>query len=152
MGTKVSSLLKRKGHDVVTVTPRQTIASVVEVLTQNRVGAAPVVNEEGQLIGIISERDIIRGTSEHADAVLTLPAEDLMTRAVLTCSSEDELVEIMQVMTLQRIRHLPVVQNGALQGIVTIGDVVKQRLEEVQSEAEELGLKRALVRWSEEKD
>ncbi|MGA7871711.1 MAG: CBS domain-containing protein, partial [Candidatus Binatus sp.] len=144
--------LKRKGHDVVTVTPRQTIASVVEVLTQNRVGAAPVVNEEGQLIGIISERDIIRGTSEHADAVLTLPAEDLMTRAVLTCSSEDELVEIMQVMTLQRIRHLPVVQNGALQGIVTIGDVVKQRLEEVQSEAEELGLKRALVRWSEEKD
>lgn len=152
MGTKVSSVLKRKGHDVVTVTPRQTIASVVEVLTQNRVGAAPVVNEEGQLIGIISERDIIRGTSEHADAVLTLPAEDLMTRAVLTCSSEDELVEIMQVMTLQRIRHLPVVQNGALQGIVTIGDVVKQRLEEVQSEAEELGLKRALVRWSEEKD
>jgi signal-transduction protein with cAMP-binding, CBS, and nucleotidyltransferase domain len=76
--------------------------------------------------------------SEHADAVLTLPVEHLMTRDVRTCSSEDQLVEIMQVMTLLRIRHLPVVQDGALQGIVSIGDVVKQRLEEVQSEAEEL--------------
>ncbi len=138
MGTKVSSVLKHKGHDVVTVAPQQTIMSVVKVLVQNRIGAVPVINEECQLIGIISERDIIRGMSEHADAVLTLPADQFMTREVKTCSSEDELVEIMQVMTLQRIRHLPVVQNGALQGIVSIGDVVKQRLEEVQSEAEEL--------------
>ncbi len=138
MGTKVSSVLKHKGHDVVTVAPQQTIMSVVKVLVQNRIGAVPVINEECQLIGIISERDIIRGMSEHADAVLTLPADQFMTREVKTCSSEDELVEIMQVMTLQRIRHLPVVQNGALQGIVSIGDVVKQRLEEVQSEAEDL--------------
>ena len=138
MGTKVSSVLKNKGYDVVTVAPHQTVASVVEVLTQNRIGAAPVISAEGQLIGIISERDIIRGMSQHAEAVLTLSAEHLMTRDVRTCSSEDQLVEIMQVMTLQRIRHLPVVQNGALQGIVSIGDVVKQRLEEVQSEAEEL--------------
>jgi len=138
MGTKVSSVLKHKGYDVVTVAPHQTIGSVVKVLTQNRIGAAPVINEEGHLIGIISERDIIRGMSEHADAVLTLPAEHLMTRDVRTCSSEDQLVEIMQVMTVRRIRHLPVVHNGALQGIVSIGDVVKQRLEEVQSEAEEL--------------
>jgi CBS domain-containing protein len=138
MGTKASSVLKNKGYNVVSVAPHQIVASVVEVLTQNRIGAAPVINEEGQLIGIISERDIIRGMSRHADAVMTLPAEHLMTRDVRTCSSEDQLVEIMQVMTLHRIRHLPVVQNGALQGIVSIGDVVKQRLEEVQSEAEEL--------------
>jgi CBS domain-containing protein len=138
MGTKVSSVLKNKGYDVVTVAPHQTVASVVEVLTQNRIGAAPVISEGGQLIGIISERDIIRGMSEHADAVLTLQVEHLMTRDVRTCSSEDEVVDIMEVMTLQRIRHLPVVQNGALHGIVSIGDVVKQRLEEVQSEAEEL--------------
>ena len=97
-----------------------------------------MINEEGQLIGIISERDIIRGMSDHADAVLALPAEHLMTRDVKTCSSEAQLVEIMEVMTLQRIRHLPVIQDGALHGIVSIGDVVKQRLEEVQSEAEEL--------------
>ena len=138
MGTKVSSVLKNKGHDVVSVAPHQTIASVVKVLTQNRIGAAPVINEAGQLIGIISERDIIRGMSEYAGTVLTLPAEQLMTREVKTCTSEDQLVDIMEVMTLQRIRHLPVVENGELRGIVSIGDVVKQRLEEVQSEAEEL--------------
>ena len=72
MGTKVSSVLKHKGHDVVTVAPQQTVAWVVKVLTQNRIGAVPVINEQGQLIGIISERDIIRGMSEHADAVLAL--------------------------------------------------------------------------------
>jgi CBS domain-containing protein len=138
MGTKVSSVLKHKGHDVVTVAPEQSIAGVVKVLAQNRIGAVPVINEEGQLIGIISERDIIRGISGHADAVLTLPADQLMTREVKTCSSEDQLVDLMEVMTLQRIRHLPVIQNGVLHGIVSIGDVVKQRLEEVQSEAEEL--------------
>ena len=138
MGTKVSSVLKHKGHDVITVAPQQTVACVVKVLAQNRIGAVPVINEEGQLIGIISERDIIRGMSEYADAVLTLAADQLMTREVKTCSSEDQLVDIMEVMTLQRIRHLPVIQNGALHGIVSIGDVVKQRLEEVQSEAEEL--------------
>jgi CBS domain-containing protein len=138
MGTTVSSILKHKGHDVVTVAPQQTVTWVVEVLAQNRIGAVPVVNEGGQLIGIISERDIIRGMSKHAEAVLTLPAHQLMTREVKTCASEDQLVDIMEVMTLQRIRHLPVVENGELRGIVSIGDVVKQRLEEVQSEAEEL--------------
>jgi CBS domain-containing protein len=99
MGTKVSSVLKDKGHDVVTVAPQQTVASVIKVLAQNRIGAVPVINEEGQLIGIISERDIIRGMSEHADAVLTLPAEQLMTRDVKTCSSEDQLVDLMHIRT-----------------------------------------------------
>jgi len=138
MGTKVSSILKHKGHDVVTVAPQQTVSWVVRVLAENRIGAVPVINEEGQLVGIISERDIIRGMAEHADAVVTLRADQLMTREVKTCSSEDQLVDIMEVMTLQRIRHLPVIQNGALHGIISIGDVVKQRLEEVQSDAEEL--------------
>jgi CBS domain-containing protein len=138
MGTKVSSILKHKGHDVVTVAPQQTVSWVVRVLAENRIGAVPVINQEGQLVGIISERDIIRGMAEHADEVVTLPADRLMTREVKTCSSEDQLVDIMEVMTLQRIRHLPVIQNGALHGIISIGDVVKQRLEEVQSDAEEL--------------
>jgi CBS domain-containing protein len=138
MGTKVSSVLKHKGHDVVTVTPRQTVKWVVKLLVQNRIGAVPVINEDGQLVGIISERDIIRGMSEHADAVLTLAADQLMSRLVKTCSAEDELDDLMEVMTLQRIRHLPVIQDGALHGIVSIGDVVKQRLEVVLSEAEQL--------------
>ena len=108
------------------------------MLAQNRIGAVPVINEDGQLVGIISERDIIRGMSEHGEAVLKLPVDQLMTRDVKTCSSEDQLVDLMEVMTLRRIRHLPVIHNGALHGIVSIGDVVKQRIEEVQSEAEEL--------------
>src|SRR5208282_707464 len=112
MEAKVSAVLKLKGHDVVTVTPHETVASVAKMLTQNRIGAVPVINESGQLVGIISERDIIRAISEHAEAVLTLHVEQLMTRDVKTCSSEDRLVDLMQVMTLQRIRHLPVVQNG----------------------------------------
>src|SRR5260370_17060306 len=114
MGTKVSSVLKHKGHDVVTVAPQQTVASVVKVLAQNRIGAVPVINEEGQLIGIISERDIIRGMSEHADAGLTLAADRLMTRDVKTCSSEDPPVDPTECMTLHLIRHLPSIQNAAL--------------------------------------
>ncbi len=138
MGTKVSAILKQKGHRVITVTPHQTVASVVKVLTENRIGAAPVIDHEGRLAGIISERDIIRAMSQHAEAVLTLPAEHLMTRDVRTCTSESELVELMQEMTLRRIRHLPVIQDGKLHGIVSIGDVVKQRLEEIQSEVDDL--------------
>ena len=138
MEARVSGILKQKGDRVVTVAPQQTVASVVEVLAKNRIGAAPVINQEGQLVGIVSERDIIRGISTHADALLKLPVEQLMTRDVRTCSTEDRVVDLMEVMTLHRIRHLPVVQSGALRGIVSIGDVVKQRLEEVQSEVEDL--------------
>ena len=97
-----------------------------------------MLDEQGQIVGIVSERDIIRGMSENAGALLALPVGQLMTREVKTCVPEDRLVDLMQVMTLQRIRHLPVVHNGALCGIVSIGDVVKQRLEEVQSEVEDL--------------
>jgi CBS domain-containing protein len=138
METTVSAVLKHKGYQVVTVTPRQAVASVVQVLTQHRIGAAPVIDEEGRLVGIISERDIMRGLSEHREAVLTLPVEQLMTREVMTCSSEEPLVDLMKVMTLQRVRHLPVVRNGTIEGIVSIGDVVKQRLGELQYEVEML--------------
>jgi CBS domain-containing protein len=138
MEAKVSTVLQHKGDRVVTVSPGQTIASVVEVLNANKIGAAPVIGEEGRVVGMVSERDIIRGLGQHAGELLILPVEQLMTREVTTCSLEDRLVDIMEVMTLQRIRHLPVIREGALHGIVSIGDVVKQRLEEVQSEVEDL--------------
>jgi CBS domain-containing protein len=138
MATKVSAVLESKGRNVVTVTPRDTVASLVKVLSVNRIGAAPVVNADGRLAGIISERDVIRGMAQHGDSVTALPVERLMTTEVRTCSPEDAIVELMEVMTLQRIRHLPVVRNGALEGIVSIGDVVKQRLAEAQSELNEL--------------
>jgi CBS domain-containing protein len=138
MEAKVSDVLRHKGDRVVTLMPQQTVAAAVQVLTKNRIGAAPVVDEQGRIVGIVSERDIIRGMSQHAGALLALPVDQLMTREVKTCLPEDRLVDLMSVMTRQRIRHLPVVQKGALCGIVSIGDVVKQRLEEVQSEVEDL--------------
>jgi CBS domain-containing protein len=138
MATKVSDVLRHKGSHVITVTPVQTIASVVEVLTNNRIGAAPVADQSGRLIGIISERDIIRGLAQQGDAALSLTADRLMTREVMTCSLADPIVELMEVMTNRRIRHLPVIENDRLSGIVSIGDVVKQRLAEAQFELEEL--------------
>jgi CBS domain-containing protein len=138
MATKVSAVLEQKGNKVITIDPHQTVASLTTLLTVNRIGAVPVVNGQGRLIGIISERDVVHGIAEHGEAVTSLTVERLMTREVKTCSPEDAIVELMEVMTLQRIRHLPVVRNGALLGIVSIGDVVKQRLHEAQSELEAL--------------
>jgi CBS domain-containing protein len=138
MEAKVSDVIRHKGDRVITVLPQQTVATAVHVLTKNRIGAAPVVDDQGRVVGIVSERDVIRGIAEHGGTLLTLPVEHLMTREVRTCLPEDRLVDLMQIMTSQRIRHLPIVKNGALCGIVSIGDVVKQRLEEVQSEVDDL--------------
>ena len=138
MTTRVSEVLKEKGYNVVTVAPAQAVATVAGVLTQNRIGAAPVVDDAHRLIGIISERDIIRGIASYGDSALALPAERLMTREVKTCAPGDAVVELMEVMTNQRIRHLPVIEGGALRAIISIGDVVKQRLAEAQFELEQL--------------
>jgi CBS domain-containing protein len=138
MATTVSDILRHKGYRVVTVAPDQAIASVVELLTGNRIGATPVADKNVLLMGIISERDIIRGLAEYGDAVLGLTADRLMTRDVITCSLGDPVVGLMEVMTNRRIRHLPVVETGRLRGIVSIGDVVKQRLAEAQFELDEL--------------
>ena len=138
MEAKVSDVIRHKGDRVITVQPQQTVAAAVQVLTKNRIGAAPVVDDQGRVVGIVSERDVIRGIAERGSTLLTLPVEQLMTREVRTCLPEDRLVDLMQIMTSQRFRHLPIVKNGALCGIVSIGDVVKQRLEEVQSEVDDL--------------
>jgi len=110
----------------------------VDVLTRNRIGAAPVAGENGQLIGIISERDIICGLARFGEEVLALPVNRLMTRELATCSLGDSIVGLMEVMTNRRIRHFPVVADGRLCGIVSIGDLVKNRLDEVEFEANSL--------------
>ncbi len=112
MGAKVSEVLRNKGFEVATVRPDETVADVVAMLTRNRIGAAPVLDERGRLAGIISERDVMRGIAAHGDRVLTLSARELMTREVQTCAPDDEIVELMEIMTNQRIRHLPVIQDG----------------------------------------
>ncbi len=134
----VAAVLGRKGIQVVTVAPHDSIATLVRVLSRNRIGAAPVVDRAGRLVGIISERDVIHGLAQFGEAAIALPVERLMTEEVRTCTPEDAIVELMETMTLRRIRHLPVLRAGELAGIVSIGDVVKQRLGEAQSELDEL--------------
>lgn len=138
MPNKVSTVLEKKGLSVVTVAPHDTVAAAVRVLVTNRIGAAPVLDRDGRLVGIISERDILRGTADHGDRVLALRVDQLMTREVRTCTPDDQIVELMEIMTVRRIRHLPVMRDGALVGIISIGDVVKQRLEAAQAELEAL--------------
>jgi CBS domain-containing protein len=131
----VEGILRAKGDEVVTIRPDETIATLVTRLRLRRIGAL-VVSEDGRSIaGMISERDVVRGLAEHGASVLALPVSRLMTPEVISCRPEDTVKDLMEVMTARRIRHLPVLRNGSLGGIVSIGDVVKGRLAELQTEA-----------------
>jgi len=132
---KIGDVLKRKGSGVVTMRSDATIDTVVRRMRLERIGAVIISPDGKSVIGILSERDILHALAEHGTALLALKAEDLMTREVVTCSREDTLQSVMVKMTQRRIRHLPVVEQGRLAGIVSIGDAVKSRLEEVELEA-----------------
>ena len=132
---KVAQILKGKKAGVVTVRPTSSIDAVVHRMKLERIGAVVVSPDGKSIVGILSERDILRALAEHGAALLELKAEDLMTREVTTCGREDTLQNVMARMTHHRIRHLPVVEQGELVGIVSIGDAVKSRLEEVEMEA-----------------
>jgi CBS domain-containing protein len=132
---KIGDVLKRKGSGVVTMRSDATIDTVVRRMRLERIGAVIISPDGKSVIGILSERDILHALAEHGTALLALKAEDLMTREVVTCSREDTLQSVMVKMTQRRIRHLPVVEQGQLAGIVSIGDAVKSRLEEVELEA-----------------
>lgn len=131
---RIGKLLDRKGHTVVTVRPDATIWEVMDLLDRHSVGAL-VVSEDGHRPdGIISERDIVRQLHSRGAAVLDGPVADLMVSEVLTAEPDDEVESLMAVMTTNRIRHVPVLGSGALVGIVSIGDVVKQRLDSLQDD------------------
>ena len=132
---KIGDVLKRKGSGVVTMRSDSTIDTVVRRMRLECIGAVIISPDGKSVIGILSERDILHALAEHGTALLALKAEDLMTREVVTCSREDTLQSVMVKMTQRRIRHLPVVEQGQLAGIVSIGDAVKSRLEEVELEA-----------------
>jgi CBS domain-containing protein len=137
---KVRDILGSKGRRVVTIRPDATLSTAVHRLVLERIGAL-VVSEDGRKVaGVISERDIVRGlASQGADLLSTgSRVADLMSRNPITCTPEDSVKHVMAEMTRQRVRHLPVIEDGALAGIVSIGDVVKSRLEEVEMEAEVL--------------
>lgn len=134
----VRNILQYKGSKVVSTHPEASIAEAAKMLFSNRIGAALVIDGGNTIVGIFSERDIVRGMAVHGDQVEKMKVADLMSRNVLTCSPNDRLEKLMATMTTNRVRHLPVVEDGALIGIVTIGDVVKNRLEEATMEVSSL--------------
>jgi CBS domain-containing protein len=130
----VADVLQKKGRDVHTIHPAASILDAAKSLAGYEIGALVVTIVDGHIIGILSERDLVRGMRSHGSAVLTMTVADLMTRRVNTCTSEDSITDVMHRMTTGRHRHMPVVDGGRLAGMVSIGDVVKNRIEEVELE------------------
>jgi CBS domain-containing protein len=133
----IRSILKSKGSSVEIVGPETNIQEVSRILRQKRIGAV-IVMQGSDIKGVLSERDIVRGLCEFGAKVLEKTAGDLMTREVVTCSVNDTIIELMEVMTNNRIRHLPVVEKGKLEGVISIGDIVKHRIAETEMEAQAL--------------
>src|SRR5262245_31612010 len=131
----VAAILKQKGRAVSTIPPTFTLIEAAGRLTQKRIGALVVVDVHGEVIGILSERDIIRALSQAGPDCLERPVTETMTRQVVTCHEGGTLDELMSMMTARRFRHLPVVAEGDLVGIVSIGDVVKHHVAEIEMEA-----------------
>jgi CBS domain-containing protein len=131
----VAAILRQKGRAVTTASPTTTLLEVANKLAAKRIGAIVIVGARGKVDGIISERDIIRCLSTHGPDSLTRPVSESMTRYVISCEEDDTLDQLMARMTERRFRHLPVITNGALVGIISIGDVVKHHMAEVTMEA-----------------
>jgi CBS domain-containing protein len=137
MTTLVATILQNKARELSTALAGDSVAAAVTLLAERRIGALPVLDAGGRLIGILSERDVVRALAADP-AVLTRRVEELMTSEVKTCSLHDSVLELMGIMTRGRFRHVPVLHDGKLVGIMSIGDVVKHRLEEAQFELEAL--------------
>ncbi len=131
---KVQAMLDAKGSEVATTRPDATIDTAIGILKQEGIGALVVTGPSGELTGIISERDIVRGLVDHGGDLLKMPVAELMTRSVKTCGPDHNTNDVMAEMTRSRIRHLPVLDGDRLCGIISIGDVVKNRLEELETE------------------
>jgi CBS domain-containing protein len=131
----VAAILRQKGRAVTTAAPTTTLLDVANKLAAKRIGAIVIVGQGGRVAGIISERDVIRALSAQGPDCLTRPVSESMTRDVISCQEQDTLDELMAMMTTRRFRHVPVMTDGALVGIVSIGDVVKHHVAEVTMEA-----------------
>jgi CBS domain-containing protein len=134
----VQAILSNKGDQVLTIEPNVTLAAAAQILAQRRIGALVVTGAAGRLVGIISERDIVRALAEKGADALAAPVSDVMTRKVVTCRWSDTIAEIMELMKSGKVRHIPVVEQGQLAGIISIGDVVKARLGELEREQDAL--------------
>ncbi len=134
----VSDILLHKGDRVVSVSPDDTLSKAIAELSARRIGAVLVLASDGDIVGILSERDVVHALARRGTSALALAVADVMTRAVVTCDPDATIEHVMTLMTNGRFRHLPVVVRGRLAGMVSIGDVVRLRLEEQRNEAEAL--------------
>ena len=130
----VSSILQRKGTYVDTARRQTTVGEAAQRLTEKGIGSLVILDDQGNLFGLLSERDIARALSEHGRSSWRVPVGDLLGDRPATCQPEDSLRNVMSVMTRRRARHLPVIEGGALVGIISIGDVVKGQLEDLELE------------------
>ena len=135
---RINDVTRHKGTDVVTITPDAIVGDLLDLLSRNGIGAV-VVSRDGRAVeGIVSERDVVRHLQARGAAVIHAPVTDIMTIEVSTCAPTDDVEQLMRQMTELRVRHVPVVENGVLHGIVSIGDLVKHRIDELQLERDEL--------------
>ena len=134
----VKAILAGKPVDLITIEPTATLADAVKLLATHRIGAVVVTGADRRLVGILSERDIVRALAEQGAGALQAPVSESMTRKVVTCSETETISEIMERMTAGKFRHVPVLDQGRLTGIVSIGDVVKLRLQEMERESDAL--------------
>ena len=131
----VSEILKNKGSEVVTQGPGETVLAIAQLLSAKHIGAIVIRNDRGAVVGIISERDIIHAIAVDGARALEMPVRDVMTREVISCATDDINTGVMKTMTTRRLHHVPVIEDGNLRGMVSIGDVVKNRLDETELEA-----------------
>ena len=134
----VKTILAAKGGDIVSIEPTATLAAAAKLLSTHRIGAVVILGAGVRLAGILSERDIVRAVSEFGAEALTIPVGQVMTRNVMTCGENDSIADIMERMTSGKFRHLPVLQDGKMIGVISIGDVVKERVGEIEHDAEAL--------------
>src|SRR5436305_6458643 len=134
----VDTILQSKGTTVYTVAATATVAEALDLLNRHNIGAVVVLNAAGAVAGILSERDIVRHLGSDPAALLKRPVSECMTATVVTCTRDNTVASLMEQMTRFRIRHIPILENGVLVGIVSIGDVVKRKIEEAEQEASAL--------------
>ena len=134
---RISDVLKNKGSGVLTVAPDMTVSDLLAVLATRNIGAMVVVAPDGP-VGIVSERDVVRKLHEFGVDLLGRPVSEIMTAHMITCTPADSVDSLSALMTTNRVRHVPVMEHGRLAGIVSIGDVVKTRMEELQAQQEHL--------------
>jgi CBS domain-containing protein len=134
----VKSIIEIKGRDVVTMEPGASLDTAAKMLAERRIGAVIVLGADARVVGILSERDIVRALAERGTGAMNEPLSQVMTRKVVTCTLDETIHSIMERMTAGKFRHLPVMEQGHLVGIISIGDVVKHRIVEIEQESDAL--------------